>query len=135
MGIGPRRGTTVLETVVVVALVAVTVGAAWFVVRSGRATEGRLEREQEFERLEARLHAAVKRDLRSAVDLRCVAADRYDLQVLGDGESGEGPVVTAVTWTTNHGGRVVRRQTGERTETFDMRPWMDGDTYVFEIVR
>ena len=107
---------TLVEILVVAALVSGILAGFYFFFLSMKGTDENLGREQEFAQLLAQLTLAVREDLRTATDLSPDGEGRWILRRLVPGEGGVEP--ETVTWSFSPERNRVTRE-GRFRKDFD----------------
>ena len=98
---------------------------------SGRA-ETITAREQEFLERRMSLMMRLKRDLRSGAGIREPASGQYVIQVLVSGPAGV-PTTEEVWYRRSENGKIVRRFSGKKVDTYDFTEFLGDTPLVFRI--
>lgn len=128
-----KTGYTLIEMVVVGALISTVLGSWLFVSISSKKTDKKLEQKQEYYRLLATLQSTLKRDIRSALNIRVHDNGNYLIDVIRD-LSEEGPVVASVIYRKEKEGRVIHRMEDTKKQTYDFSSFPDNDQFAFELI-
>ncbi|MBI3893908.1 MAG: type II secretion system protein [Candidatus Wallbacteria bacterium] len=113
-----RRGVTLVELVVAIALFSLCLVVVWTQMRQSTQVEGKSSREAQFAMQQALLFDQLTFDLRSSVALTVDGPSRYRIQRLV--ETDTGPVSVEVVYDVDKDrSRVTRTLAGAAPQAFD----------------
>lgn len=119
--------------VIVGALISIVLGSWLFVSISSKKTDKKLEQKQEYYRLLATLQSTLKRDIRSALNIKIQDEKNYIIDVIRS-LSEEGPVVASVIYRKEKGGKVIHRMEDAKKQTYDFSSFPDNWQFTFELI-
>ena len=128
-----RRAFTMIEIIVVAAIMCGSLGMLIFWQRSSNSANQISAQEQEYANLLSRLSAALRADLRSAASISHPGSTTWVLSVWSPDEKGV-PVLDEVRYSVSgKDGAVVSRSGYGRNVVFDFAGLLGGKRFVFEI--
>lgn len=128
-----KRGFTLTEILVVAGVLLLSLTLWLYVYRSSSSTNQDLSVDQEYYSLYSLLLSRIKIDLRSAVELKKVDDSTYSIKAFGDPKNGI-PVERTIIYKLSGNGKMIERNDGQRTSTFDFSTMKGGGTFVFKIL-
>jgi len=128
-----QRGYTLIEIIVVAAIIALALGSWLFVSMSSQKMGKKQELSQEYYRLVIKLQSTLKRDLRSA--LTVIKRDNGNclIEVIRS-LSETGPEVTTVIYKKESGGKIISRLEEDKREIYDFTQFPDCEKFSFELI-
>lgn len=127
-----KRGFTLIETIVVAAIIIVSLGVWVFVFRNTSGITQDQTIDQEYYQHYSMLLARLKIDLRSAREWKKVNETTYAIRILTDSEKGL-PVEKNVVYTLSEDRKKVERNDGSRSSVYDFSKVKGGEKFVFRI--
>lgn len=127
-----KRGFTLIETIVVAAIIVVSLGVWIFVFRNSSGGTQDQTIDQEYYQHYSLLLSRLKIDLRSAKEWKKVNETTYAIRILTDSDNGF-PVEKNVVYTLSGNGQRVERNDGSRSSVYDFSKVKGGGNFVFRI--
>ncbi len=127
-----RKGSTLIEMLVVCGIVVAALGTWIFFRVSAGAADKDVAQDQEYYNRKASLMGKLRHDIRSSVKIREVQPGNYSLQTVSMDENGI-PRFEEVSYQVMDQGKKILRLSEKKSETFDFSDYLGGKKFVFKI--
>lgn len=128
-----KTGYTLIEIIVVAALISLTLGSWFFVSMSSKKADKKLEQSQEYYRLLIMLQSTLKRDVRSALNIKVTENGNYLIDVIRS-VSEDGPVISSIIYRKENQGKTIHRIEDNKTLIYDFSQFTHMKSFTFELI-